>query len=107
MDVNSKDSLVWLKSMARAQPLPLDATEVFSSVEEARTYASTSAIAYVGQTVKALGSDGKYHTYTLQPSDTGFTLEEVASATVNNCMSGSIDNDGNVVIMLNDQLWLD
>ena len=79
MSIDSKDSLVWLKSMARAQSLPLDSTEVFSSVEEAQTYASTSAVAYAGQTVKALGSDGEYSTYILQPSEgDGYSLEELS-----------------------------
>lgn len=77
MAIDSKNLLVWVKSMSRGQALPLDATEVYSSVEEADAYAKTSAIAYAGQTVKALGEDGKYHTYTLQPADEGYNLEEV------------------------------
>lgn len=80
MSIDSKDSLVWLKSMARAQSLPLDSTEVFSSVEEAQTYASTSAVAYAGQTVKALGPNGEYSTYILQPSEgDGYSLEELSA----------------------------
>lgn len=76
MAIESKNLLVWVKAMSRGQALPLDASEIYSSLAEAQNYASTSAIAYPGQTIKALTEDGKYHTYVLQPSDAGYTLEE-------------------------------
>lgn len=76
MAIESKNLLVWVKAMSRGQALPLDASEIYSSLAEAQNYASTSAIAYPGQTVKALADDGKYHTYILQPSEAGYTLEE-------------------------------
>ena len=76
MAIESKNLLVWVKAMSRGQALPLDASEIYSTLEEAQNYASTSAIAYPGQTIKALTNDGKYHSYTLQPSESGYTLEE-------------------------------
>lgn len=76
MAIESKNLLVWVKAMSRGQALPLDASEIYSSLAEAQDYASNSAIAYPGQTVKALTDDGKYHTYILQPSEAGYTLEE-------------------------------
>ena len=76
MAIESKNLLVWVKAMSRGQALPLDASEIYSSLTEAQNYASTSAIAYPGQTVKALTDDGKYHTYVLQPSEADYTLEE-------------------------------
>lgn len=79
MAIDSKNLLVWVKAMSRGQALPLDASEVYGSFAEAQNYASTSAIAYAGQTVKALMSDGKYHEYVLQPSEAGYTLEEVGA----------------------------
>lgn len=79
MAIESKNLLVWLKAMSRGQALPLDASEVYGSVAEAQAYASTSAIAYPGQTVKALHEDGTYHSYVLQPSDSGYTLTEVGA----------------------------
>jgi hypothetical protein len=79
MAIDSKNLLVWVKAMSRGQALPLDASEVYASLAEAQSYASTSAIAYGGQTVKALLEDGKYHEYVLQPSDAGYTLEEVGA----------------------------
>lgn len=78
MAIDSKNSLVWVKAMSRGQALPLDASEVYDSIAEAENYAATSAIAYPGQTIKALGDDGKYHIFTLQPSETGYALEEVS-----------------------------
>ena len=79
MAIESKNLLVWVKAMSRGQALPLDASEIYSTLAEAEAYASSSAIAYAGQTVKALTEDGKYHTYTLQPSEAGYVLEEIGS----------------------------
>lgn len=79
MAIDSKNLLVWVKAMSRGQALPLDASEIYASLAEAQNYASTSAIAYAGQTVKAMTEDGKYHEYVLQPSEAGYTLEEVGA----------------------------
>lgn len=79
MAIESKNLLVWVKAMSRGQALPLDASEIYSSLAEAQNYASTSAIAYPGQTIKALTEDGKYHSYVLQPSEAGHVLEEVGA----------------------------
>lgn len=79
MAIDSKNLLVWVKAMSRGQALPLDASEIYASLAEAQNYASTSAIAYAGQTVKAMTEDGKYHSYTLQPSEAGYTLEEIGA----------------------------
>lgn len=79
MAIESKNLLVWVKAMSRGQALPLDASEVYGSLAEAQAYASSSAIAYPGQTVKALHEDGTYHSYVLQPSDSGYTLSEVGA----------------------------
>ena len=79
MAIESKNLLVWVKAMSRGQGLPLDASEIYSTLEEAETYASNSAIAYGGQTVKAFTEDGKYHSYVLQPSESGYVLEEIGS----------------------------
>lgn len=76
MAIDSKNLLVWVKAMSRGQALPLDASEVYNSLAEAQNYASTSAIAYPGQTIKAKLEDGKYHSYILQPSEAGYVLEE-------------------------------
>lgn len=79
MAIDSKNLLVWVKAMSRGQALPLDASEIYSTLAEAENYASSSAIAYAGQTVKAMTEDGKYHSYTLQPSEAGYVLEEIGA----------------------------
>lgn len=70
--------LVAVKAYTRGNPLSLDASETWESLSEAQTYIK-SAIAYAGQTIKAKLEDGKYHTYTIQPSGSGYTLEEVGA----------------------------
>lgn len=79
MAIESKNLLVWVKAMSRGQALPLDASEVYGSLAEAQAYAASSAVAYPGQTVKALHEDGTYHSYVLQPSESGYTLSEVGA----------------------------
>lgn len=79
MAIESKNLLVWVKAMSRGQALPLDASEIYATLAEAENYASTSAIAYEGQTIKAKTEDGKYHEYILQPSEAGYVLEEVGA----------------------------
>lgn len=79
MAIESKDLLVWVKAMSRGQALPLDASETYESLAAANNYASSSAIAYGGQTIKAKLEDGKYHSYVLQPTESGYTLEEVGA----------------------------
>lgn len=78
MAIESKNLLVWVKAMSRGQALPLDASEIHDSLGAAEAYA-TSPIAYAGQTIKALGNDNKYHEYIIQPSEAGYTLEEVGA----------------------------
>lgn len=79
MAIDSKNLLVWVKAMSRGQALPLDASEIYATLAEAESYASTSAIAYPGQTIKVKLADGKYHTYTLQPAEAGYVLEEIGA----------------------------
>lgn len=76
--IESKNLLVWVKAMSRGQALPLDASEIHDSLAAAQAYAGT-ATAYAGQTIKALLEDGKYHEYILQPTEAGYTLEEVGA----------------------------
>lgn len=75
--IDSKNLLVWVKAMSRGQALPLDASEIYDSYEAAQAYAS-SPIAYAGQTIKALVGD-KYKSYVLQPTESGYQLEEVGA----------------------------
>ena len=74
----SNQGVTQLKVLFRANPLPVDSTEIWESLPEAQTY-SQAANAYAGQTIKAKLEDGKYHQYILQPSDGGYQLEEVGA----------------------------
>lgn len=77
MKIDRNDLLVLLQTFARAEALPLDASEIHGSLEEAQEYAK-AANAYAGQTIKVL-VDGKYKQYILQPTDDGgIELQEVA-----------------------------
>ena len=73
MAIDSKNLLTVIKAYARAEKLPLDQSEVWESLSAAQSYL-TNPTAYEGQTIKAK-VDGKYKTYTLQPSGSGGTLE--------------------------------
>lgn len=88
MAIDSKNLLVWVKAMSRGQALPLDASEIYATLDEAEVYAATSAIAYPGQTIKVKMDDGKYHSYILQPSTSGYKLEEISAGS-----SGGVNFD--------------
>lgn len=75
MTIESKDLLVAIKAFSRGEKLPLDASEVHDSLEQAQTYAQ-SPTAYAGQTIKVL-QNGKYETYVLNPSGDSLVLEKV------------------------------
>lgn len=75
MTIESKDLLVAIKAFSRGEKLPLDASEVHESLEQAQTYAQ-SPTAYAGQTIKVL-QDGKYVTYVLNPFGDNLVLEKV------------------------------
>ena len=74
---DSTKLIVQMKALARTESMPIDSTEVWDSLAEAQSYIK-EANAYAGQTIKAL-VNGKYKTYTLQPSGGGYTLEEVGA----------------------------
>ena len=75
MTIESKDLLVAIKAFSRGEKLPLDASEIHDSLEQAQTYAQ-SPTAYAGQTIKVL-QNGKYETYVLNPSGDSLALEKV------------------------------
>lgn len=75
MAIESKNLLVAVKAYSRANPLPLDASEVWDSLAEAQAYAA-SPNAYAGQTIKVF-QDGKYETYVLNGSEGAYTLDKI------------------------------
>lgn len=85
MAIDSKNVVTLLKSYSRANPLPIDSSELYDSLADAQNYSgavdssTVSGKAYAGQTIKAL-VDGKYVSYVLQPKasgEKGFNLERV------------------------------
>lgn len=110
MALTSKEKLVVVKAFAPANPLPLDAREIYESLAEARSYAATSPIAYAGQTIKVV-ENGVVTTYNLAPSEeenVNFTLQFVGgggegiqgvgtSATPGNISVTTVEGDTAVV----------
>lgn len=75
--LNENQILMALKAYQRSNPLPIDASSVWESYEEAETYAS-AANAYPGQVITAKVED-VYKAYILQPSEGGYQLKEVGA----------------------------
>lgn len=78
MAIESKDLLVAVKAFSRANPLPLDASEVHDSMGAAETYAA-SAKAYAGQMIQVL-VDGAYIPYVLNGEAAPYELTPVFDA---------------------------
>lgn len=76
MALESNQLLVAVKAYARANAIPLDASEVYDSLLEAQTYAK-AANAYAGQTIKVKNESGKYDTYVLNGDAGNYTLDKV------------------------------
>lgn len=79
MIIDSKDKLVAVKSFARGNPLPLDSSSVFDKYEDALLYAMTSPVAYRGQIISSLDSNGEVQIYVLEDADIGYKLKLVGS----------------------------
>lgn len=75
MAIESKNLVVAAKVYSRGIAAPLDASEIYSTLGEAQTYAK-SPTAYAGQTIKVL-EDGKYNTYVLDGDAGDYTLSKV------------------------------
>ena len=81
-NIDAKNLLVTVKSFARANPLPLDAYEIWESQSAAEAYIK-SPIAYPGQTIKVLDKDGDYKTFIVQKDkDTGSLKMEEPKVTI-------------------------
>lgn len=65
--------IVQMKALARTESMPLDASSVWDSYQEAQTYIK-AANAYGGQIISAKMEDGNYKAFILNPGDGGYTL---------------------------------
>lgn len=75
MAIPSNQLVVAAKVYSRGIALPLDASEVYSTKEEALAYAA-SPTAYAGQTIKVL-ENGKYESYVLNGDAGAYTLDKI------------------------------
>ena len=75
MAIDAKNLVVAAKVYSRAVALPLDASEIYATKEEALAYA-TSPTAYAGQTIKVL-ENGKYESYVLNGAAGAYTLDKI------------------------------
>lgn len=75
MAIDAKNLAVAAKIYSRGIALPLDASEVYSTKEEALAYAA-SPTAYAGQTIKVL-ENGKYESYVLNGNAGAYTLDKI------------------------------
>lgn len=71
--------IVQMKALARTESLPLDASSVWDSYQEAQTYIK-AANAYGGQIITAKMEDENYKAFILNPSESGYTLSELGGA---------------------------
>lgn len=75
MAFDANQLLVAVKAFSRANPLPIDATSVYESLEEARAYAK-AANAYAGQVITVKEGD-TYNAYILSGANGSLTLSKI------------------------------
>lgn len=84
------------KAMNRTNPAPLDASAVWTSLDELRNYAATSAVAYVGQILSLVAYDAETQAISEVKAyiikDTAGNIEEVGSATLGDNKGISLEN---------------
>ena len=84
------------KAMNRTNPAPLDASAVWTSLEDLRNYAATNPVAYVGQILSLVAYDTETEAITEVKAyiikDTEGNIEEVGSATLGDDKSITLDN---------------
>ena len=93
-EIAAKSLLTLDKSFARANGQPLDASEVYYSLEAAKTYAAT-AQAYIGQKIVVI-EDGVVSHYSVE--DTNGTLKELGSKPVADGTTVAIGEDGKITL---------
>ena len=84
------------KAMNRTNPTPLDASAVWTSLDELRNYAATNPVAYVGQILSLVAYDEATQAITSVKAyiikDTQGNVEEVGSATLGDDKTITLDN---------------
>lgn len=84
------------KAMNRTNPTPLDASAVWTSLDELRNYAATNPVAYVGQILSLVAYDEETQAITSVKAyiikDAAGNIEEVGSATLGDDKTITLDN---------------
>lgn len=84
------------KAMNRTNPAPLDASAVWTSLEELKNYAATNPVAYVGQILSLVAYDEESQAITSVKAyiikDAEGNIEEVGSATLGDDKTITLDN---------------
>lgn len=93
-EILAKDLLTLDKSFARANGQPLDASEVYYSLEAAQAYAAT-AQAYIGQKIVVIENGVVTH-YSVE--DTNGALKELGAKPVADGTTISIDTNGKITL---------
>lgn len=91
-EIAAKSLLTLDKSFARANGQPLDASEVYYSLDAARTYAA-GAQAYIGQKIVVIENDVITH-YSIE--DTEGTLKELGSKPIGDGDTITVSEDGTI-----------
>lgn len=84
-------------SIERANPIPVDSTAVWYSLEEMKTYATTAATAYVGQILTLVDEASNSATAYVIENATG-DLKEVGSATLGDNKTVILGEDGSLAL---------
>ena len=84
------------KAMNRTNPAPLDASAVWTSLDELKNYAATNPVAYVGQVLSLVAYNEETQAITEVKAyiikDTEGNIEEVGSATLGDDKTITLDN---------------
>ena len=91
-EIAAKALLTLDKSFARANGQPLDASEVYYSLDAAKAYAAT-AQAYVGQKIVVVENNVVTH-YSIE--DTAGNLKELGAAVIGDEKSITVNDNGSI-----------
>lgn len=94
-EILSSALMTFDKSFARANGQPLDSTEVYYSLEDAKAYAA-SAGAYVGQKIVVIDESGVVSHYSIE--NTAGDLKELGTKPVGDMRSITVDAEGVVSV---------
>lgn len=106
MAIESKNLLVWVKAMSRAQALPLDASSVWSAYEgenSALNYARNNLTAYHGQIVTVAPEGEESEVFVINNPGQNAYLTKVGADNGGNTISAEKDSEtGQITLTVSD-----